>query len=265
MKKYIIILSCFFVLSSHGCAQFVASDLKDAMSIRQSTSISTKNVFDESKIVYVKDLRCYTYRAESDKKELESCLFDQAGRKIAAKDEAVERVRSAYDDKVFSKTEKVLGIATLVWAVPVGLAIDIVGNVAQLPAYPYVEYLLYKFPKEAYEYYSEGNKLLDQMKYREARQKLYLALNSWPSLRESSDIFFKIAQTYDKENMNTLSERYYKNFLECSMSLYPDYFKEYDSTLINDRNKLDIEFTEAEKKLGMLQASATSAVAANPN
>lgn len=67
-----------------------------------------------------------------------------------------------------------------------------------------------------------------------------------------SDVYYKIATTYDKEGNQDLSGKYYKAFLEYSIALYPEYFQKHDSTLVNDWDALDKKFTEAEEKLGRM-------------
>lgn len=249
MKKIFLLSNCLFILFFYGCAGFVASNINKAMEIRRSSSVDSKKAFDESKVTYVNELRCYIYRVDDQIKEMDSILFDAAGKKIMTKEEAIEHIRFQYSDKGFSTSEKVAGYATLVWVAPVGLIFGIVEDIAMLPAFPYVIYLKNKFQEESFEYYQEGQKLLEQGQYPQAREKFFLALSGWGSLIYHSDIYYKIAETYDKQGNNTLSGKYYKTFLEYSIALYPDYFQEYDPKLANDRAKLDKEFTVAEEKL----------------
>ena len=155
MKKtclYIALLS--FLLS--GCAGFVASDINKAMEIRRSSSVDIKKAFDESKIIYIKELRCYAYREDDKGNDIDSILFDAAGKKIMTRDEAVEQVKFHYSDKGFSTGEKVALYSTAVWVAPVGFVFGVAENVAMLPAFPYAIHLKNKFQKEAAEFYQDA-------------------------------------------------------------------------------------------------------------
>lgn len=241
-------LSCALILLLSGCAGF-AGDINKAMEIRRSSSVDTKKTFDESKVVYIKELRCYAYRDDNNKKDIDSILFDAAGKKIMARDEAIEHVKFHYGDKGFSTGEKIAYFSTAVWVVPVGLVFTVAENIAMLPAFPYVSHLKNKFERAAIEYYQAGKELAEQGRYSEARQKYFLVLSGSRSLIYSSDINYQIAETYDNEGNVVLAEKYYRNFLEYSVALYPDFFQERDSRLTNDRAILDRELSVAEAKL----------------
>ena len=251
MKKkvifYIALLSSLFT----GCAGFVSSDINEAMQIRRSSSVDTKKAFDESKLAYIKELRCYAYRADEKKKDTENILFDTVGKKIMTRDEAIEYVKFHYSDKGFSTGEKVALYSTAVWVVPVGFVFGVTENVAMLPALPYALHLKNKFQRESAEFYQDGQSLAEQNRYPEARDKYFLALSGNRSLIYNSDISYQIAETYDKEGSAVVAEKYYRNFLDYSIALYPDYFKEHNSKFIDDRTVLDKEFTAAEAKLDM--------------
>lgn len=182
--RLISLCGCAFIVSLYGCAGFVASDINKAMEIRQPAQVDTKKAFDESKITFIKKLRCYTYHAQDLEKnkegdiDIDRILLDDAGRKIRIYDEAVERVRLSYSIKDFSAGEKAALYATAAWVGTVGLAFGVAEHIAMLPALPFVLHLANKYPKEAFEYYSEGQGLLDQERYSEARHKFFLALAS---------------------------------------------------------------------------------------
>jgi hypothetical protein len=249
MREKLLLYSCLLMFFLSGCAGFVADDINKSMEIRRSSAVDTKKAFDESKVTYIKELRSYTYRADDKKKDIDSILFDAAGKKIATKDEAIEQVRFRYSNKGFSTSEKVAGYATAIWVAPVGLVFYVAETVAMLPSLPYVIHLKNKFQKEEFEYYELGQKHLEEGYYPEAREKFFLALSGGSSLIYRSDIYYKIAVTYDKQGNTVLSEKYYKIFLEYSIALYPDYFQERNPKLVNDSTELDKEFTTAEEKL----------------
>ena len=249
MRHSIILCSSLFLLLTCGCTGFVASDIKNAMNVQRSSYIDTANRFDESKIIYIKDLRCYAYRTDPDKKDTDNILFDRAGRKILSKEEALERVWSAYTDTGLSATEKGFGYAVAVYGVPVDLAFSIGENIALLPTYPYVAYLRHKFEKKSFENYREGQNLLKEGRHSQARERFYHSLSWSTALLYQSDIYFQIAETYDRENLRDLAAKYYKTFLEYSIALYPDYFEKYDKSYVDNRPTLDKEFTLAEQKL----------------
>lgn len=249
MKKMILLCSCMVMFLVSGCVGSVAGDIQRAMDVRRSSSVDTGKAFDETKVTYDKELRCYIYRFDDHKKDIDSILFDTAGKKIMTREEAIERVRFAYGDKGFSGSEKAALYATAVWIVPVGLVFGIAENIAMLPAMPYVIHLQNKFQKESFEYYNAGRQLLEQSRYPEAREKFFSALSGYASLLYFSDVYYQLAETYDRQGTADLARKYYQIFLEYSTALYPDYFKIYNPKLTNDRIVLDNEFTSAENKL----------------
>jgi hypothetical protein len=258
MKVKLLLYGALIPFLLSGCAGFVSSDINKAMEIRRSSSVDTKKAFDESKVFYIKELRCYAYREDEKKKDIDSILFDAAGKKISNRDEAIEQVKFHYGDKGFSTGEKIALYSTAVWVVPVGFVFGVTENVAMLPALPYALHLRNKFQKEAVDYYQEGQILTAQNHYPEARAKYFLALSGAGSLIYSSDINYQIAETYDKEGNSVLAEKYYRSFLEYSIAQYPDYFQERNPKLANDRAVLDKEFTAAETKLNNVLTSRSS-------
>ncbi len=233
-----------------GCSSIVASDIKESMNLHPHTVINTDKEIDLSKITYVQELRCYTYQADKDKDEMKSILFDETGRKIMTREAAIEYVQTAYEnEKRLTTKDKVYYWSTMVWVAPWGFVFGVAENIVMIPAYPYLYHIYNKIQKEAYLSYRDGQELLTQGHYREARENFLLARSDLRYLVNQSDIDFKIAQTYDNEGNRQSAANYYKDFLEYSIALYPDFFKEYNDKLVNDRTELDKEFSIAEEKL----------------
>ncbi len=145
--------------------------------------------------------------------------------------------------------EKIGYGATMVYTVPVAIILGVVEAVALIPTLPYAYYLNSKEKRSSFENYRQGKLLLQAGNYHEARNCFLKAIEVGPALVQRSDIYYKIAETYDGEKQAELANKYYRMFLDYSISLFPDYFPKYDAQFKDDLNELTREFDSAEDKI----------------
>jgi tetratricopeptide (TPR) repeat protein len=256
--KLLRMVCVVLLLFVSGCTTVIVGDVMEIVESRQPQGIDTTKAFDESKIVYMAELRGYAYQAGEKLTESDLPLFDRSGRKIRSRDEAIEHIRSVYSDPGLSPSETALASVSIGYGLPVSMLFGAAENIALLPAFPYAYYLQGKFEKEVFENYTQGRKLIEEGNYSLAREKLSHSLRRAKSLLYQSDIFFMVAEAYRKENRKELAAKYYRIFLDYSTSQYPAYFKDYGELYTSDRKKLDAEFTLAESYLKMHPDDAAS-------
>lgn len=236
-------LCCIFLLviiTNHGCAPYYR--INDMKAIDRSFNIDTSFKIEEDKLIYSRQRRCYTYN--------DRILLKETGEKISNRKEAAERLRYQPISENFS-IEKVISYPVFfVWFAVIGVPLFTADHIAGIPASPYIFYLDDAYRKESFENYKRGEILLSEGNYNEARKYFFKAREIACSLVQQSDLLFKIAETYQTENIE-LAHDYYLMFLSYSQNLYPVYFSELDSNYINDLNVLDKEFGRAENILNI--------------
>lgn len=104
---------------------------------------------------------------------------------------------------------------------------------------------------DSFDRYINGEKLLAEGKNAAARQKFHEALNFHPVLAYGSDLLYKLAETYDAEGNSLMANVFYREFLECSLDLYPKDFEEFDKKYVNNLDQLNMEFSKADEKTGV--------------
>lgn len=196
---------------------------------------------NEKKLTYSKQLRCYKYN--------DKILWSHAFEKIHTREEALERLQLLFSHEKYSVGEKMAFGATAAYVVPVALVLAAVNEVALIPAAPYTQYKSHSRKKTVFRNYAQGIILLEQDRYREARMSFWKALKDDLGLISASDVYYKIAKTYDGEKNQKKAATYYREFLDYSIALYPDYFEKYDKKFTNDLDQLDKQFSKAEEKL----------------
>lgn len=216
-------------------------------SVQTWSSIAEFEGFSEEKLIYAKELRCYKYAGE--------VLVTETGAKIRFREEAIERVRMVGEIDKESVGESIFKYGTLAYAIPVGFVWAGAGAVLMVPAYPYMIYGSHQLAEQTFHSYDHGTILLAQGKFAEARRSFFTLLEASPGLVQDSDLYYKIAETYEGEHNRELADHYYGLFLNYAVSLYPDYFVKYDKKYRNSLEELDREFTKAEEKLAASSAA----------
>lgn len=224
-----------FLLSMAGCAA-------NNNEIKRGFSFRGDGKFAEEKLAYSKGERAYKYDGE--------ILLDETGRKIRSKDDAIVRLRVLSDYKAMSTAEQAAFSPMYVYIVLL-IPLAVVNYVLTLPAVPYMLYADSKTKKESFESYSHGDALLKSGEREKARTSFVKALKINPAMAQNSDVYFKIAETYEGEGGRDMAETYYRMFLDYSFRLYPGYFEKYGGKeYANDLSRLGREFDSAEEKLG---------------
>ena len=167
------------------------------------------------------------------------------GKKIVEKELAVEMLQ------VFQQIPESFSTAYTVSSVTQGVIILPFVSGGVLLASPFIGIAGTAERRDSFERYVSGEKLLAEGQYAAARQKFHEALHFHPILAPGSDLLFKLAESYDGEGKKELAKIFYREFLECSVDLYPQNFKDYNKMYINDLERLNQEFTKAEEKIGV--------------
>jgi tetratricopeptide (TPR) repeat protein len=238
MRINLGIVFSLVALIASGCATF--SDTREFLN-EQTSEIKKTKELKEDKLVYSTEQRCYKYN--------DILLLKEQHQKIRNKEEAIEHIRFVFSYEEYTSGEKVAGGAALAWAAPVVIITEVAKNIALIPVMPYVYYLKHKYKKESFENYLKGMAFLEHGKYREARLHFKKAIKLATALIQSSDIYFKIAETYEGEHQQDLANKYYHLFLNYSIALYPEYFADYGQQYKNDLKRLEEEFSKAEEKI----------------
>lgn len=176
------------------------------------------------------------------------------GKKIVDKDLAVEMLQ------VFHHIPESFSTAHTAASVTQGVIILPFVSAGVLLASPFIGIADTTERRDSFQRYVSGEKQLALGQYAVARQTFFEALHYHPILAPGSDIFFKLAETYDGEGKTELAKVFYRKFLECSVDLYPTNFEGYDKTYINDLERLNQEFTKAEEKIAVKSSPAFTKV-----
>ncbi len=232
-----IVFIILFLLN--GCAP--VSEIKGLYKLDNGTYFEKSKKFDESRILFSKQLKGYMY----DNK----ILLHETGKKIRIKEEAIERLSFLSNYKELSGKEKSFGVIAAIWSVPVSLIFKIAENIAGIPAAPLVYYLEHKYKKDSFESYKKGDNCLKEGNYKEARNYFSKAKEAAPFLIQYSDIYFKIAKTYFGEGNKNLARNYYLLFIDYSLCQYPPYFEKFNKEYKNDLSELEKEFDIAGEEL----------------
>lgn len=199
----------------------------------------SKLTYDPEKLTYDAKRRVWFY----DKGAL---LLN--GKKIADKELAVEMLQ------VFQQMPETFSTVHTASSVTQGVIILPFVSAGVLLASPVIGIADTTERRDSFKRYVSGEKLLAEGQYSAARQKFHEALHFHPILAPGSDLLFKLAVSYDGEGKIELAKVFYREFLECSVDLYPQNFEDYDKTYINDPERLNQEFTKAEEKIGVKSA-----------
>lgn len=241
MKKFLASLVVLSVLLAASGCSFQSFRL---YSLQDEAALSTPKDIDESKLVYIKEQRIYKYSDE--------ILFTKTYRKIRTKEEALGHLRSMLASEKSGATEKASEITGIIYSVPlliVAIPVGIAAAIYMLPASPLFNYQHKKEAERSFNHYRGGAAMLTDAKHEQARESFLRALRKAPAMIQQSDIYYRIAETYEGQGDRDAALRYYQLFLDHSIALYPEYFARFDATYQNDLATLDRKFTRAEEKL----------------
>ena len=236
-NKSFIACGMAFVLLISGCVANLSE-------IQKGFYLTKDQKFEEDKLVYSKEQRCYKYK--------DKVLLNETGEKVKTKEETLERANSL---STFEKTTtggvvftfiSFIGLTLKMVLMPVE---TILTGVLYIPLAPYVFYEDNKNKKGVFKNYRQGDILLLEGQYKEAREHYIKALLFAPNLVQTSDIYYKMAKTYEGNGDKTQAKDYYQKFLNYSLGQYPGFFEKFDKLYKNDLSELDKKFSEAEEKL----------------
>lgn len=250
-EKRWMFLTVLFIATLTGCAS--RSGLNDMLT--DITPPPKPSNIEEARLVYDGRFRGYAYDGK--------LLFNEIGEKIRTQEEAMERLSVEIAKKRSSSFEKLSfgeGIAvgvTAIYALPVVLVLGVTNEVVLLPTAPYTTYKDRKRRQESFENYVQGVRMLERGNYKEARLNFFKSLNLEPELARYSDVYFKLAETYEGQGQQESAKRYYLMFINRSVALYPAYFSKYDESYKNDEKALDAKFSKAEEKIEIKAVKTT--------
>ena len=156
-KNSYALLMIAIILFTGGCASY--KDLNDMWT--QLTPPDHLKKYDKEKLTYSKELRAYVYSGH--------ILMRPSGEKIRTEEEALEKLNLLFSKDKASVGEKTGMYATVVYTVPVGLALAAVNGIAMIPAAPYTQYKSKQRKRKSFKNYVRGHELLGIGKYKEAR------------------------------------------------------------------------------------------------
>lgn len=174
---------------------------------------------------------------------------DESGRKFQSVDMLNERIAVEKERRTDTPGETVAGWVGSLIAAPIFIAGFVVMGVGAIAVSPYMRMKFKSQHRKTLAEFKAGIGALERGDTENAYKAFTSSLAWDPKLAQDSDVYFQLAKTDEKAGNFADATKNFRQFIEYSSRLYPDYFTRIDGGVKNSFAQLKTEFGEAEDKL----------------